>query len=285
MEYEQIAFEVKDGVATITLNRPERLNAFTGRMGLEWGDALARCDEDDDVRAVVITGAGKAFCAGADLSRGKDAFAGPNEARRERPKPERAPLQPWQVRKPVVAAINGHAIGVGLTFPLQCDVRFVAEDAKLAFAFVRRGVIPELGSHVILPRVIGLSRAADLLLSGRAITGREAAEMGLASRALPAAEVLPAALAWARDVAVYTAPASVALSKRLLWEGLADSVPAVMRKEEASFAWISRQPDAVEGVVSFVEKRPPRWQLRPSRDLPATLAAATGPARGGDAAE
>lgn len=174
MEYEQILFEVDDGVATLTLNRPEQLNAFAGRMGAEWGDALARCDVDDGVRAVVITGAGKAFCAGADLSRGRDAFGGAVDApRRERPAPERAPLQPWQVRKPVVAAMNGHAVGVGMTFALQCDVRFVAEDA-----------------------------------------------------------------------------------------------PAVMRKEERVFAWIRRQPDAVEGVVSFVEKRPPRWQARPSRDLP-----------------
>jgi enoyl-CoA hydratase/carnithine racemase len=265
MDYEQVRFEIEDGVATITLNRPEQMNAFTGRMGAEWGDALARCDEDDAVRAVVITGAGRAFCAGADLSRGKDAFRG---AGRERPKPVREPLQPWQVRKPVVAAVNGHAIGVGLTLPMQCDLRFVAEDAKLAFAFVRRGVIPELASHVIVARVAGLSRAADLLLSGRTFSGREAAELGLASRALPAAEVLPAALAWARDVAQHTAPASVALSKRLLWEGVADSVPAMLKKEEAIFDWIRRQPDAVEGVVSFVEKRPPAWKLRPSTDLP-----------------
>jgi enoyl-CoA hydratase/carnithine racemase len=266
MDYQHIRLETEDGIATLTLHRPEALNAFTGRMGAEWGDALARCDEDDAVRAVVITGAGRAFCAGADLSRGKDAFTG--EGRAERPRPERRPLQPWQVRKPVVAAINGHAIGVGLTLPLQCDVRFVAEDAKLAFAFVRRGVIPELASHVIVSRVAGLSRAADLLLSGRTFSGREAAELGLASRALPAAEVLPAALAWAREVAENTAPASVAISKRLLWEGVADSVPAMLRKEEALFDWVRHQPDAVEGVVSFAEKRAPSWKLRPSVDLP-----------------
>jgi len=271
VEYQHIRLEVDEQVATLTLNRPEHLNAFTGRMGVEWGDALARCDADDAVRAVVITGAGRAFCAGADLSRGKDAFGGEPRAERpraERPRPEREPLQPWQVRKPVVAAINGHAIGVGLTLPMQCDVRFVAEDAKLAFAFVRRGVIPELASHVIVARVAGLSRAADLLLSGRTFSGREAAELGLASRALPAAEVLPAARAWAREIALHTAPASVALSKRLLWEGVTDSVPAMLRKEEALFDWVRRQPDAIEGVVSFVEKRPASWKVRPSQDLP-----------------
>jgi enoyl-CoA hydratase/carnithine racemase len=265
VEYRDIRLEVDEQVATLTLHRPEHLNAFTGRMGIEWGDALARCDADDEVRAVIITGAGRAFCAGADLARGKDAFG---EAAAELPRAERKPLQPWQVRKPVVAAINGHAIGVGLTLPMQCDVRFVAEDAKLAFAFVRRGVIPELASHVIVSRVAGLSRAAELLLSGRTFSGREAAELGLASRALPAAEVLPAAVAWAREIALHTAPASVAISKRLLWEGVADSVPAMLAKEEALFEWVRRQPDAIEGVVSFVEKRPASWKLRPSADLP-----------------
>jgi enoyl-CoA hydratase/carnithine racemase len=265
MDYQHIRLEIEDRIATLTLNRPEAMNAFTARMGVEWGDALARCDQDDDVRAVILTGAGRAFCAGADLSRGGDSFGA---ERPETPRPERKPLLPWQLRKPVIAAINGHAIGVGLTFPMLCDVRFVAEDAKLAFAFVRRGVIPELASHVIVSRVAGLSRAADLMLSGRTFTGREAAELGLASRALPTAEVLPAALAWARDVAANTAPASVALSKRLLWEGVADSVPSMLRKEEKLFEWVRHQPDAVEGVVAFVEKRPASWKLHPSTDLP-----------------
>jgi enoyl-CoA hydratase/carnithine racemase len=278
VEYQHIRFEVEEQVATLTLHRPEHLNAFTGRMGIEWGDALARCDADDGVRAVVITGAGRAFCAGADLARGKDAFG---EPRAELPRPERRPLQPWQVRKPVVAAINGHAIGVGLTLPMQCDVRFVAEDAKLAFAFVRRGVIPELASHVIVSRVAGLSCAAELLLSGRTFSGREAAELGLASRALPAGEVLPAALAWAREIALHAAPASVAISKRLLWEGVADSVPQMLAKEEALFDWVRRQPDAIEGVVSFVEKRPASWKLRPSADLPDWPAPGASPAQRG----
>ena len=175
------------------------------------------------------------------------------------------------VRKPVIAAINGHAIGVGITYPLQCDVRFVAEDAKLQFAFVRRGVIPELGSHTILARVCGLSNAADLLLSGRVFSGREAVELGLASKALPAAEVLPAAMAWARDTAVNAAPLSTAVAKRLLWEGLLDAPYAMKRKEDPVFAAFGRAPDAAEGVTAFLEKRPPRWTGRVSADYDTRL--------------
>ncbi len=269
MQFETLRFEVDDGVAVITLDRPERMNAFNWKMGAELGEAYTRCDEDDAIRAVVLTGAGRAFCAGADMSTGDRTFEGSEtgatgEARRR----SAQGVRPFEVRKPVVAAINGHAIGVGLTMTMQCDLRFVAEDAKLAFAFVRRGIIPELASHSILPRVVGLSNAADLLLSGRTFRGREAAEMGLASRALPADEVLPAALAWAREVAVNAAPASVAIAKRLMWEGVTESPIETMRKETPLFAWVGRQKDAVEGVKSFLEKRAPEFTLRPSRDLP-----------------
>jgi enoyl-CoA hydratase/carnithine racemase len=264
MEYEQIRFAVEDQVATITLHRPERLNAFTWRMGAEWGDALARADADEEIRAVVITGAGRAFCAGADLGRGDDTFKAPSEELAR----DRRPLQPWEVRKPVIAAINGHAIGVGITFPMQCDVRIVAKDAKLQFAFVRRGVIPELGSHVTLARVVGLSKAAELLLSGRIVTGSEAATLGLASTALPASQVLPAAHALARDIAANCAPASVALSKQLLWRGLGCSPEEMMRLETERFTWTAERPDAAEGVRAFTEKRAPRWNLCLS-DIPA----------------
>jgi enoyl-CoA hydratase/carnithine racemase len=257
------------GVATLTLNRPEAMNAWNGRMAHEIDQALRRCDADDAVRAVVITGAGRAFCAGADLGRGGDSFR-PGPAPRadgaeDRAFPER--FWPFQMRKPVIAALNGHAIGVGITFPMTCDIRYVAEDAKIQFAFVRRGVIPELASHVIVPRVVGLSRAADLLLSGRTISGREAAELGLATRALPRDEVLPAALAHAREFRL-AAPASVALSKRLLWEGLGLSAPEMMKRENPLFTWLGGQPDAREGVLAFLEKREPAWKLRPSVDLP-----------------
>jgi enoyl-CoA hydratase/carnithine racemase len=256
--------DVKGGVATVTLNRPQALNAWNDRMAAELSLALRACDEDDAVRAVVLTGAGRAFCAGADLSSGGDSFSARAGARPERPA---EPFYPWQLHKPVIAALNGHAIGVGITYPMLCDVRLVAEDAKIQFAFVRRGVVPELASHVIVPRVVGLSRAAELLLSGRMISGREAAAIGLASEALPREEVLPAALERALDFA-NAAPVSVALSKRLLWEGLTASVPDMMAREFRIFRWVTRQPDAKEGVVSFLEKRPPAWKLRAPADVP-----------------
>jgi enoyl-CoA hydratase/carnithine racemase len=280
MTRETIILDIQDQVATITLNRPERRNAYTARLGQELGEAYRECDEDDSVRAVVLTGAGSAFCVGADLETGAATFSG--DGRRERggqdgqggPRARRAEsdagrgMQAWRVRKPVIAAINGHAVGAGLTLAMQCDMRFVAEDAKLAFAFVRRGVIPELASHAIVARVAGLSNAADLLLSGRTFSGREAAELGIAGKALPAAEVLPTATAYARDLAVNAAPVSVAISKRLLWEALDTPISELQRKEGVLFAWTGRQQDAKEGVMAFLEKRPPAWTLRPSADLP-----------------
>jgi enoyl-CoA hydratase/carnithine racemase len=270
MDYQDIRFEVADGVATITLNRPQAMNAWTAVMARELGEALARCDDDDAVRAVVITGAGdRAFCAGADLGRGEATFANRERGQRDE-RPATPGRMPHEIDKPVIAAINGHAVGVGITYPMLADLRLVAEDAKIAFAFVRRGVMPELASHVTVARVVGLSRAADLLLTGRTISGREAAAMGLASRALPAAEVLPAAVQIARDIVRHTAPASVAAAKRLLWEGLTTSVPEMLRREGPLFAWFGNQPDAREGVRSFVEKRDPRWS-QSSRDLPEEL--------------
>src|SRR2546427_7801691 len=268
MTRETIILDIQDQVATITLNRPERRNAYTARLGEELGEAYRECDEDDSVRAVVLTGAGSAFCAGADLEAGGATFSSDARRGRSTPRAQGAGIQAWQVRKPVIAAINGHAVGAGLTLAMQCDMRLVAEDAKLAFAFVRRGVIPELASHAIVARVAGLSNAADLLLSGRTFSGREAAELGVAGKALPAAEVLPTATAYARDLAVNAAPVSVAISKRLLWEALDTPIPELQRKEGVLFAWTGRQQDAKEGVMAFLEKRPPAWTLRPSADLP-----------------
>jgi enoyl-CoA hydratase/carnithine racemase len=283
--YTAILFEVDDGVATVTLNRPERMNAWTDTMATELAGAMHRCDLDDAVRAVVVTGAGRAFCAGADMSGGSSTFqlrrrrtqdgakleAGA-EPETQEPRPSRSESAyagpfPWQIRKPVIAAINGHAIGVGITYPMTCDIRFVAEDAKVQFAFTRRGVLPELWSHAIVPRVAGLSNAADLLLTGRVIRGREFAAMGLASEALPAGEVLAAALSRAREFE-HAAPVSVALSKKLLWESLGAGLDEEGRNEARLFAWTSRQPDAREGPMAFLEKRSPEWKLSPTKDLP-----------------
>ncbi len=270
MSYETILYGVADGVATITLNRPDRMNAWNAKIASELSEGLSAANQDDTVRAVVITGAGKAFCAGADLGRGGDTWSAPPRSSPS-PSPERPKaVFPWEIDKPVVAAINGHAIGVGITYAMMCDVRFVAEDAKIQFAFVRRGIIPELASHLIVPRVIGFSKAADLLMTGRTIRGREAADLGLATKALPADEVLAAAREHAREYAS-AAPVSVAISKRLLWDGMSLTVPEMRKREDPLFAWSGRQADAREGVVSFLEKRAPAWKLSASSDKPEGL--------------
>ncbi len=271
MTHETILLEVKDQVATITLNRPERLNAWTPEMAVELSDALSLCNERDEVRAVVLTGAGRAFCAGADLGKGGDTFSSSDQEREEQRRAARDEVFPWMIDKPVIAAINGPAVGIGITYSMMCDIRFVAEDAKIQFAFVRRGVIPELASNVTVARVAGLSNAADLLLSGRLILGREAAALGLASQALPAEQVLPAALERARDIAVNAAPVSVAIAKRLIWEGLTTSVADMKKREDALFAWTGNQVDSTEGVDAFLEKRTPHWQLSVARDKPDLL--------------
>jgi enoyl-CoA hydratase/carnithine racemase len=176
-------------------------------------------------------------------------------------------VHPWQIRKPVLAAVNGHAIGVGITFAMSCDIRFVAEDAKIQFAFVRRGVIPELSSHVTVARVAGLSNAADLMMTGRMIRGRELARLGLATEALPAHEVLAATRERAREF-LPAAPVSVAISKRLLWEGLTLTVAGMGKREFPLFNWIAGRADAREGVEAFLERREPDWKLQVSRDMP-----------------
>src|SRR5262249_24483294 len=204
------------------------------------------------VGGVVRAGAGSAFGGGADLAGGAAPFA-----KRDEPGFSADPVAfpAWEVRKPVIAAINGHAVGIGLTLAMQCDVRLVAQEAKLAFAHVRRGVLPDAHSHWTVPRAIGFSRTAELFLTGRQVTGEEAAATGLASRALPAADVLGAARAMARDIAVHCAPLSVALSKRLLWEGRAMTRDQVGQRETACHHVVMGRADALEGVMAFLERR------------------------------
>jgi enoyl-CoA hydratase/carnithine racemase len=205
MSYAEIILEVADGIAQITLNRPERLNAYTPTMGRELHEAFGECDADDAVRAIIVTGAGRGFCAGADLARGGESFdrAAAAEYQGKHPdrpweKPRRA-VAPWDVRKPIIAAINGAAVGVGATLPMQWDIRLAAESAKIGFVFVRRGVVPEALSTWTVPRLVGMARAAELLLTGRLLGAREALEFGLVSRVVPDAELLPAACVGGRD--------------------------------------------------------------------------------------
>lgn len=261
--------ELVGRVGLVTLDRPEALNAWNGQLSRDLDAALAWVSDDDRVGAVVITGAGRAFCAGADLSGGGATFNDPSQAPTDDDTRARTPHRhPWSVPKPVIAAVNGHAVGVGATYALACDVRLVAREAKIGFVFTRRGMLSELGSHAILPHVVGFSNAADLLLSGRAITGDEAVAIGLATAVLPADEVVDAAVARAEDMAVNGAPASMALSKRLLWEGL--GVEAMMAREQPLFDWVATQADSIEGVESFLEKREPVWRLSPA-DVPTDL--------------
>lgn len=217
-----------DGVAVITLDGPATLNAFTAGTGRDLGAAYAACEADPEVRVVVLTGAGRAFCSGADLSPGAGSFDPPG------PGFTASPVRPpaFELSTLVVAAVNGPAIGIGLTLALQADVRIVAEDARLAIPQVRYGVLGDAHSHWTLRRAVGLATAADLLLTGRPITGAEAAARGIATRALPATEVLPAALALARDVADHADPAAVAHSKRILWAEL--DADATERAETAA---------------------------------------------------
>lgn len=257
-----VLFEVADGVATITLHRPEVRNAFGAGMGEALADAYRRCDSDDSIRAVVLTGTPPAFCAGADMTTGGDTFTKIDGSTFSA---AATPVPAWEVRKPVIAAVNGHAIGVGFTITLQCDIRIYAADAKYGVVQVRRGVMGDAYSHWTLPRLIGMSNAAEILLTGRMFDGAQAKEYGLCTRVLPNDEVLPAALELARDIAANTAPLSVALSKRLLWDSTLLTTDEVEQRETADHHVLFAADDAREGVMSFLERRPARWSGRPSQ--------------------
>ena len=269
MSYEHILFSIDDGVATITLNRPEVLNAFSSQMGNEVQDAYRRCDADDAVRAVVITGAGRAFCSGADFSGGSAVFGAPSDRSKFNANPYK--FAAWQVRKPVIAAINGAAVGMGLTMTLHCDLRIVARDAKLGIVQNRRGVMPDLDSHWALPRIVGFARAAEILLTGKMFTGVAAERWGRANEALAAADVVPRALAIAHDIAVNVAPVSVAVSKHLLWHDPLPDRATINDLETKLHLHLMGRPDAHEGVMAFLERRAPQWQLRVSSDWPEWL--------------
>ena len=243
----------------MTLNAPQKRNAFGGDMPAQLSDAYRRCDADDDVRAVVLTGTPPAFCSGADLSEGGDTFRKRDDLTFSA---AAVAMTAWQVRKPVIAAVNGHAIGVGLTLALQCDIRIFAGDAKYGIVQVRRGVMGDGFSHWTLPRIAGMSGAAEILLTGKLFDGAEARELGLCRTVLPNAEVLPAALDLACDIAINTAPLSVAYSKALLWQTWQHSAEDIERLETAYHHRLMGEADSREGVLAFLENRAPRWTGR-----------------------
>ena len=266
--FEDLRVEVDGPVAILTLDRPDQLNAFSGAMGRSLTAALRAADADDAVRVVVLTGAGRAFCAGADFSGGSGVFGAPTkDTFSSDPLDD---FHPWDVRKPVIAAINGHAVGLGLTMTLQCDIRIVAADAKLGIVQTRRGILPDLHSHWTLPRIVGHARATELLLTGRMFRGHDALEWGLATEALPAEQVLPRALELAHEIATHTAPISVGASKRLLWMH-APPPERVNELERDIHLHLMGTADSREGVMAYMEKRDPQWSLTMSEDWPAWL--------------
>jgi enoyl-CoA hydratase/carnithine racemase len=277
--YSEIGYLVADRVATITLSRPDQLNAFTQVMRGELIDAFDRADSDDDVRAVVVTGQGRAFCAGADLSRGGDTF---NAGRRPQSGAARetidgvprdgggtVSLRIAASLKPVIAAINGPAVGVGITMTLPMDIRLAADTAKFGFVFARRGLVMEAASSWFLPRVVGISQALEWVATGRVFDAAEASRGGLVARTYPAGELLPAAYALAREIADNTSAVAVATSRQLMWRMLgADSPWEAHRLDSRGIHLLGQAPDVAEGVAAFLEKRQPHFPMRVSTDLP-----------------
>jgi enoyl-CoA hydratase/carnithine racemase len=271
-EFEQITTELADGVFTITLNRPDRLNAWTGTMASELHAALDRADADDEVRAVIFTGAGRAYCAGADLERGSETFT-----KRDHEDADAVPrdnggqltLRIFECRKPVIAAINGPAVGIGATMTLPMDVRLASETARIGFVFVRRGIVPEACSSWFLPRLVGISRAMEWVATGRVFDAHEALQGGLVRSVHPAGELLDAARALAREIADNTAPVSVALARMMMWRMLGAEHPMVAHRADSRGMYFrGRSADAAEGITSFLEKRPAEFPDRVSDGLP-----------------
>ena len=281
MSYEQITTDTADGVLTITLNRPDRLNAWTATMGRELIAAFDAADADDAVRAIIVTGAGRGFCAGADLQAGGSTFDW-----RERRSGDAIPrdgggqftLRVFDCTKPVISAINGPAVGVGATMTLPMDIRLAADDARVGFVFARRGIVPEACSSWFLPRAVGISRAMEWVATGRVFSAQEALDGGLVRSLHPNAELLPVARALATEIAENTAPVSVALARRMMWRMLGAEHPMLAhRADSRGMFYRGQSADAAEGITSFLEKRPARFRDRVSDGLPDIMPAWTPP--------
>jgi enoyl-CoA hydratase/carnithine racemase len=274
MEYEQIIYHVEDGILTITLNRPDRLNAFTPRMREELIDAFDRSDVDDDIRVIIVTGAGRAFCAGADLGSGGDTFdydkrTGDKNQETHRDGGGRLALRIFESIKPVIAAINGPAVGVGVTMTLPMDIRIAADTARFGFVFARRGIIPEACSSWFLPRIAGIGQALEWVYSGRVFSAEEALAGGLVRSLHPVDELLSVAGAVAREIAENTSPVSVALTRQMMWRMLGADHPMEAHKVDSrGIYYTGKSADAREGVQSFLEKRSPHFTSRPSAEMP-----------------
>ena len=269
--FTQIIYAVEDHIALITLNRPEKLNAWTIVMMQELIDAFDLADKDDKVRVVIVTGAGRAFCAGADLDPDQFGSGRPKATTGDVPRDTagRLTLKIIECKKPVIAAINGPAVGVGLTMTLAMDIRYASETAKMGLVFNRRGMAPEGCCTWLLPRLIGFSQAAEWIYTGRVFSAQEAKEGGVIGKLFPPEELLEKAYELAREIAENTSPVSTALSRQMLWTMMGVDHPMEAHQIESKcLNYMMHSPDFAEGVASFLEKRPPEFAMSPEKDLP-----------------
>jgi enoyl-CoA hydratase/carnithine racemase len=284
MAYDTIKYEIAEQILTITLNRPDKLNAFNGTMQRELIEAFDAADKDDNIRAIIVTGSGRAFCAGADLSSGADTFdrdarRGPVKRLADGRVDYRDPnlrdgggqvtLRIFKCLKPVIAAVNGPAVGIGVTMLLAMDIRIASEDARFGFVFSQRGIVPEAASSWFLPRIVGISQALEWCYTGRVFPAQEALAGGLVSKVVPPDELLAAARALAREIASKTAAVSVALIRQMMWRMLGADDPMEAHKVDSRGIYArGRSEDVKEGVMSFLEKRPANFRNKVSSDMP-----------------
>ena len=273
MDYSTILYDLEDSVLLITLNRPEILNAFNRDMMAEMIDALDKADADDNVRAIIVTGAGRGFCAGADLSAGGNTFNADARDDREdglhRDGGGRVTLRIFECKKPIIAAINGAAVGIGATMTLPMDIRLCSTKAKFGFVFARRGIVPEACSSYFLPRVVGISQALEWCYSGRVFPGDEALAGGLVRSIHQPDDLLAAAKVIAREIADNTSAVSVTLIRQMMWKMLGADHPMEAHKiDSRGIYFAGKAADAKEGVESFLEKRTAKFPLKVSEDMP-----------------
>ena len=275
MQYKYLKYEVTDGVLMLTLNRPEHLNAVNPLFCRELIAAFDQADNDDSARVVIVTGAGRAFCAGADLSAGDTEesfvgrFTGTADTAPRRDDGGEVALRIFELKKPVIAAINGPAVGFGITMTLPMDIRLASTTAKMGVVFARRGIILDACAHWFLPRVVGIGTATEWVYSGRVFTAQEALEKRLVTELAAPEDLIPRARAIAAEIANHAAPISIALSRQLMWKMLGSDHPMESHRfESVALNWLYTQPDTAEGVASFIEKRPPRFTMKVSKDMP-----------------